>query len=149
MNKKQQIRGRSSGHLETPLPVIAEVLQFSIINVHGDMYGIRGTVANTNACVCPEPVWKPVIGWHYLSNAAYLIQPRLFVCVSRRVKDHHTLLDDSHCLKNTPVRQVVLDKWCPPEVGWVLSGSLYIIHIMRITCYICCYYDQCDYDCLY
>ena len=51
----------------------------------------------------------PHLGWHYLSNATCLIRPHLF-CVFRRVKDHHTLPEYSPLLKNTCVRQVVLDK---------------------------------------
>ena len=49
------------------------------------------------------------LGWHYLSKATRLIRPPL-VCVFRRVKDHRNLLHYSPLLKNTCVRQVVLDK---------------------------------------
>ena len=51
----------------------------------------------------------------YLSNATCLIRPHLcYVCVCvRRVKDHYVLPYDSPRLKNTCVRQVVLDKRFP------------------------------------
>ena len=54
-------------------------------------------------------------GRHYLSNATCLIQALFVVCVCalRRVKDHHNMLHFSPRLKNTSVRQVVLDKWLP------------------------------------
>ena len=52
-----------------------------------------------------------VIGWHYLSNAACLIQPRLFdVLFNCSVKDHYSLPIGSSLLKNVCVRQVVLDR---------------------------------------
>ena len=41
------------------------------------------------------------------------MRPRLFLCVFRRVRDHHDLLNCSPLLKNTCVRQVVLDKLFP------------------------------------
>ena len=44
----------------------------------------------------------------FLSNAASFVS-----CVFHRVKNHHGLLHDSPLLKNTCVRQVVLDKWFP------------------------------------
>ena len=44
----------------------------------------------------------------YLSNAASFV-----FCVVYSVKDHHNSLHCSPLLKNTCVRQVVLDKWFP------------------------------------
>ena len=49
-----------------------------------------------------------MVGWHYLSDAASFV-----LRVFRRVKDHHNLPHDSPLLKNTGVRQVVLDKLFP------------------------------------
>ena len=52
---------------------------------------------------------EAVLGWHYLSNARHNM-----CCVFvGHVKDHHNLLNYSPLLKNTCVRQVVLDKWFP------------------------------------
>ena len=51
-------------------------------------------------------------GWHYLSNTARLIRPRLFRAL-RRVRDHDNLPKYSPRLQNTCVRQVMLDKWLP------------------------------------
>ena len=54
-----------------------------------------------------------------LYRAALLVQryllytASLFLCVVRRVKEHHKVLHDSPLLKKTCVRQVVLDKWFP------------------------------------
>ena len=48
--------------------------------------------------------------WYYLSNATRLIRPPLFLCVLRRVEGHNNLPHSSPLLKNTCVRQVVLDK---------------------------------------
>jgi hypothetical protein len=47
-------------------------------------------------------------GQHYLSNMASSDS-----CVDRRVRDHRDLLDYSPLLKNTRVKQVVVDKWSP------------------------------------
>ena len=56
-----------------------------------------------------------LFGCHNLSNTTCLIRPHLVyaLCVFRRVKDHHHLLHDSPLLKNTCLRQVVIDKWFP------------------------------------
>ena len=57
-------------------------------------------------------------GWHYLSNAICLIRPRLcYICffVSRTT----IICYDHSLLKNTCVRQVVLDKWLPHAEGRV------------------------------
>ena len=48
-----------------------------------------------------------------MSNAACLIQASFVLCVFRRVKDHHSLLNHSPLLKKNCVRQVVSDKWFP------------------------------------
>ena len=37
----------------------------------------------------------------------------MFICMFRRVKDHHNLLQGSPSLKNACIRRVVLDKWFP------------------------------------
>ena len=51
-------------------------------------------------------------------KAALLVYYGLIcVCVFRRVKDHHNLLEYSPLLKNTCVRRVVLDKWFPLSIG--------------------------------
>ena len=76
------------------------------------------------------------LGWHYLSNATCLIQESFLLCVLRRVKDHHMMLQYSLFLKNTCFRQVVLDKWFPlmtapflirdsrSSLGWQCSGRM-------------------------
>ena len=53
------------------------------------------------------------VRWHYWCNATCPIQASFASCVFRRVKGRHNLLHDSPLLKNTRVRQVVLDKWFP------------------------------------
>ena len=55
-------------------------------------------------------------GWHYLSDATCLMRPRL-LCFFRRVKYDHNLLHYSPLLKETFVRQSVVDKWFPLIVG--------------------------------
>ena len=52
--------------------------------------------------------WVELLVSCYLSNTASFV-----LCVVYSVKDHHTLPDCSQLLKNTRVRQVVLDKWLP------------------------------------
>ena len=52
---------------------------------------------------------RAYLGWHNLSNATCQVWPYL-LCVVRRVNDHHNLRHCSPRLKNTCVRQVVLDK---------------------------------------
>ena len=49
--------------------------------------------------------WAALLLYRYLSNKAS------FVVCAVRVKDHHNLPNYSPRLKNTCVRQVVLDKW--------------------------------------
>ena len=52
-------------------------------------------------------------GWRHLSHAAFIMRPRLFACVFRRVKDHQNLQYYSPLLKKACVRQVVLDNRFP------------------------------------
>ena len=61
----------------------------------------------------PRSFEATTIGWHYLSNATCLIRPRSFYVSVCRVKEHRNVLHCSPLLKNTCVRQVVLDKWFP------------------------------------
>ena len=65
-----------------------------------------------------------LFGWHYLSNATCLIchTASCVLCAVYSVKDHHDLLDCSPLLKNTCVRQVVLDKWFPLNSETLLKG---------------------------
>ena len=53
-------------------------------------------------------VWHLFLSNATLSNAASLV----CLCAVCRVEDHHASLDDSPCLKNTRIRQVVSDEWC-------------------------------------
>ena len=63
-----------------------------------------------------RPLPAASLGWHYLSNATCLIRPHLIiVCVVDSFKDRHSLLQCLPLLKNTSVRQVVLDQWYPPD----------------------------------
>ena len=64
-----------------------------------------------------------IIGWHYLANATCLIQASLVSCVLRRVKDQYNLLYHSPRLKNTCVRQVVLDTWFLLKSAGACSNS--------------------------
>ena len=66
-----------------------------------------------------------LLGWHYLSNAICLNTASVCSCAVYSVKDHRTLRIYSALLKETCVRQVVLDKWfplnssnSPHRVGW-------------------------------
>ena len=62
------------------------------------------------------PYHPPILGWHYLSNAGCLMRPPLFcVCLSCQGSPLVGTLHDSPLLKNTCVRQVVLDKWSPEK----------------------------------
>ena len=51
------------------------------------------------------------LGWHYSSKATCLMWPHPFAFVFR-VKDHHTLLHDQTCLKNTHPVAVSVDPCC-------------------------------------
>ena len=57
----------------------------------------------------------------YLSIAASFV-----LCAFRRVEDHHDLQGVSTLLKNTCVRQVVLDKWLPLTSGPPIYIYIYI-----------------------
>ena len=52
--------------------------------------------------------WVALLVYRYLSTTASSV-----LCVFRRVKDHHNLLQYSPPSKKTCVRQVALDKWFP------------------------------------
>ena len=56
--------------------------------------------------------------WHYLSNT-----PSFDLCVLRRVKDHHALPYYPPRLKNSCIRQVVLDKWFPRVTHMILDTT--------------------------
>ena len=71
-------------------------------------------------------------GMTYLSNATCLIRPRSFYALAYSVKDHHNMLHCSTRLKNTCVRQEVLDKWFPLIL--VVAGG----HANDINVLCCC-----------
>ena len=67
-----------------------------------------------------------VLGWHYTClNATCLIQASFVLRVFRSAQDHNHsnyLLYKLQGLKNTCFKQVVLDKWVPPEmIRYVLT----------------------------
>ena len=67
----------------------------------------------------PSEILRTFTGWHYLANATCLTRPHSLyaVCVFRRVKDHHNLLDNAPFVKKSCVRQVVLDKASPLNIA--------------------------------
>ena len=77
-------------------------------------------------CMLVICAWSD-IGRHYLSDATLSNTASFVLCVFRRVKDHCNLLYYSSLLKNTCIRQVVLDKCFPLErsldSGWCSSVS--------------------------
>ena len=56
----------------------------------------------------------------YVSNTASFV-----LCAARRVKDHHHMPNNSPRLKNICVRQVVIDKWFPPNYTILYYAMLY------------------------
>ena len=64
-------------------------------------------------------------GGVYLSDATSRLNAASFVlCAFRRVKDHHTLPNDSPRPKKTCIRQAVLDKWFPLTSGGIDPPSV-------------------------
>ena len=89
-------------------------------NYTGRQHDAADGKSRTSHFTCPDSGCprrhrdKAPLGWHYLSNATCLIQPHLFhalFIVSRITINYQT--NCSPLLKNTCVRQVVLDKWFP------------------------------------
>ena len=54
------------------------------------------------------------MGWHYLSNAACLMQASSVLCVVYGVNDRPSFATSFAALEQTCVRQVVSDEWFPP-----------------------------------
>ena len=87
--------------------------------------------------VLPQLSWisarnhRLCFGRHYLSDATCLIQGSFVSCVFRRVKDHHNLLHYLPLLKNSCVRQVVLDKLFLLNVVQTLIHDLLVAQTSR------------------